>query len=63
MDVRDPHDRTDLSGVCRKHNDVRRPWGVPGFTMTVMLNLRWIGRASIAEQRLQVRCESGASRI
>jgi len=63
MHVRQTNDCADLLGVRRKHDDVRQSWDMPRFTVTVVFDLRWIGRASIAEQRVQVCREGCAGRI
>ena len=63
MHVRQTNDGADLLGVRRKHDDVRQSWDMPRFAVTVVFDLRCIGRASIAEQRVQVCREGRAGRI
>jgi hypothetical protein len=48
------HDRTDFFGAGRVDDDVRRRRRVPGFAVTVMLDLGRVRRAAIAEQTDEV---------
>ena len=47
-------DADDLVGREREHDDVGQAGGVPRFAVAVMFELRRVGGAAIAEQRLQI---------
>ena len=57
-------DRADTSSVVSgKHDDVGRARGVPRFAVAVMLELRGVRGAAIAEQRLQIGRQRGPCRV
>ncbi len=55
MPRRHLHDRADVVGVRGKNDDVRLGVSVPGLAVAVMVELRRIGRAPIADDRTQIR--------
>ncbi len=60
MPRRDPHDGADVIRIRGKDHDIRLGVGVPGLAVAVVVELRGIGRASIADDRAQIRDEAVA---